>query len=175
MKSGLLILLDGTASAGKTSLALQIRKRLKGSIVLSVDRFILRFSNRLRWFLKSKCLGKKPSFLSVAAEFHREAAYALSRHNIVVVDTILLDTQMRNDLLGRVGRNRLLYVQVYCPLEYLEERERHRQPCKIGAARSQFDNVYSYRGYDLKVDTSETLSEDCACAVLEYMESRCLT
>lgn len=174
MKSGLLILLDGVTCAGKTSLATHIKKILNGSIVLSVDAFILRRSNQLRWFFKSKCLRQKLDFLSVAREFHREIVCVSSRHDIVVVDTILLDARMRDDILDRVDRNRLLYVQVYCPLKILEERERNRKPREIGGAQYQFDNVYSYLDYDLKIDTSEFSTEDSTQIILDCVHNKLL-
>ena len=174
MKSGLLILLDGVTSAGKTSLATHIAKKVNGSVVLSVDTFILRRSNRLRWFFKSKCLRQNLDFLSIAKEFHSEIVRTSSRHNIVVVDTILLDARMRDDILERVDRNCLLYIKVYCPLKILEERERNRESCKIGGAESQFDNVYSYLNYDLKVDTGKFSTADCAQKVLDFLHNKLL-
>lgn len=174
VKNGLVILLDGVSSAGKTVLATHLGKILGDSVLLSVDAFILRKSNRLRWFLKSKCLRQKPDFLSVAREFHREIECAQGRHDTVIVDTILLDDQMREDLLDRINKSSLLYVQVYCPLNILEERERNRESRQRGAAQSQFDQVYGYTDYDLKLDTSKLSKEECAQAVLDSMQNRLL-
>ena len=169
--SGLVILLDGVSGAGKTELALHLEKMLDDSVVLSVDEFILRKSNRLRWFLMSKCLRRNLDFLSVAQEFHREIVGVFSRSNTVIVDTILLDAQMRDDLLDRVNKKSLLYVQVYCPLNILEGRESNRESRPRGAAQSQFNQIYDYNGYDLKLDTSKLSKEECAQKILDSMQN----
>ena len=172
MDNHILILLDGTSSAGKTALASHLTSSLGNSVVFSFDQFFSRPSNLIRCFLKSKFLRHRFDWVAEIRRFHKEVAFVLTQHDIVIVDTVLENSELRDDLLSRVERDCLVYVQVYCPLEHLEERERTRSDRKKGLARSQFDAVYAYEDYDIRIDSSRFSPDEAANVVLEFLHNK---
>jgi len=164
------VLLDGASSSGKTSLAMELQGLSGNAVVfrLCVDDFLHCFPST---FVTRICSGSDMDALhETVARFHRTAAFAATLHDLVVVDHVLQFPQWREDLLNAVGRDRLLYVQVYCPLAVLEERESERGNRREGLARGQFESVYSFEGYDLRVDTSELSPVEAAAKVLMALE-----
>lgn len=163
-----IILLDGTSSSGKTALAERLQQ-LSGTLVLfrlSVDDFLHCLP---AGFLQRACTASGMVPLHEAlAKFHRTLVFAAGLHDAVVVDHVLQFPRWREDLLALVDRDSLLYVQVFCPLPVLEAREKARGDRGSGLARCQFDSIYSFEGYDVRIDTSTVSPEEGAAEILRH-------
>ena len=176
--SGSVIYLNGTSSAGKTTLAkalldvleepylnfslnlfdeLPSRKQIKRGLIPDISYFELGFA---------KCI----------------AALASSGNNVIVDDIIVPPQHLPSgqefdalDLLRqRVDILRpfdVLFVKVFCPLDELERREVERGDWTIGLARLQYDQVHRYAVYDIEVDTSTDTPEDACARVLKVLEN----
>jgi chloramphenicol 3-O phosphotransferase len=80
----------------------------------------------------------------------------------MIAEVMLPWPEAREDLFRVLGRDDIFYVQLFCTLEELERRERQRGDRRQGLARSQFDRVYAFDGYDLQVDSTSRTPEECA-------------
>ena len=170
MANAQIILLDGASSSGKTGLARQLQELAENVVIfrLSVDDFLHCFS---AGFVRRICSGQDMDALhATVGIFHRTVAFAATLHDRVVVDHVLQFPRWRQDFLDLVGRDHVLYVQVFCPLEVLEAREAARGDRRKGLAKGQFEPVYSYQGYDLKIDTSQLSPVEGARVILKHLE-----
>ena len=178
-RSGSVIYLNGTSSAGKTTLAQALldvleepylyfsinlfdeipsRKQIKRGLVPDIRYYELGFA---------KCI----------------AALAGSGNNVIVDDVIAppqhLPAGQEFDALDLLRQRvtilspfDVLFVKVFCPLDELERREISRGDRTIGLARNQYDQVHRYAVYDVEVDTSAEAPEDAAVRVLKALESQ---
>jgi chloramphenicol 3-O phosphotransferase len=102
---------------------------------------------------------------------HVSAAALTAAGDNLVIDEMLLSS----DLLPRWGRALsglpVLFVGVRCPVDVLRERERVRDGVP-GLARGQLPTVHAHgQDYDLEVDTSAAAAVDVARAVLRQAPS----
>ena len=176
-RSGRVIYLNGSSSAGKTTLAealldvleepylyfsinlfdeIPSRKQIKRGLVPDIRYFEMGFA---------ECI----------------AALARSGNNVIVDDVIAppqhLPAGQEFDALDLL-RHRVkilspfdvLFVKVFCPLDELERREVARGDRTIGLARNQYEQVHRYAVYDVEVDTSAEAPEDASARVLKALE-----
>ena len=179
MAHGTIIYLNGTSSAGKTSIALALQDIL--------DEPYLHFSVNTFDQLPSRRQirrGIYPDIITLQEGFtHCIAALAATGNN-VIVDDILSEPHSLPEGQELTARDLLkqrvmtlvaydvCYVKVYCPLEELERREQARGDRIIGLARPQFDQVHKHSQFDVEVDTSQQSSESCARHILEKRAQR---
>jgi chloramphenicol 3-O phosphotransferase len=185
--SGRVIVLNGTSSAGKSTLAevLQARFAAAGEpwIVIGVDDLFVKLPRD--WITIGAHVGAHGDegivFARVDGEIERRigpvgtrvlAAYrgtvaAVARSGVdVIVDEVLLCEEdwhgWQADLAGLAVR----WVRVDCALDVVETRERERGDRLVGLARSQYDVVHRHPRYDARVDTATTGPEAAAAAIL---------
>ena len=89
------------------------------------------------------------------------AAIAKTGSDVIAVGG-WLQTSWLLDLADTIDGIDALCVGVYCPLEELEKREAERGDREIGYARSQYDVVHTHAPYDVEVDTSEIAMDEAA-------------
>jgi chloramphenicol 3-O phosphotransferase len=165
MSKGIVILLNGVSSAGKTTLAHVLQDKLEQPYYyLAQDLFCQLLSRRHR---NQDFWGRTTQ--SVSALHHTIASFSALGLN-VIVDHILLDTPHTRGWLPECVRllqtHRVFFVQVWCPLEELERREAARGDRRIGQARQQFNQRYDNLPYDLTVDTATNSPEACADEII---------
>ena len=176
--SGRVIYLNGTSSAGKTTLA--------EALLDMLEEPYLHFSINLFDELPSRKQMKRgliPDIWHFELGFAKcVAALASSGNNVIVDDVIAPPQHLPSgqgfdalDLLRQrvtiLSPFDVLFVKVFCPLDELERREAARGDRTIGLARFQYDQVHKYVIYDVEVDTSTDAAEDAAARVLEALES----
>lgn len=177
-RNGKVIYLNGTSSAGKTTLAQALLDVLKEPY--------LHFSTNLFDELPSRKQMKRgliPDILNFEMGFAKCVAALASSGNNVIVDDVIAPPQHLPpgkefdacDLLRQratiLRPFDVLFVKVFCPLDELERREAARGDRTIGLARSQYDKVHKYATYDVEVDTSTNAPEDGAAQVLQALQS----
>ncbi len=153
MPGGTIIVLDGSTSAGKTTLARCLQRMLGEPYWhLPVDAF-------------TPMLPVQPqavpddAFLSV---YHRCIEVVASAGHNVIADTGMLEAAWLSECVRLLSPFRVLFVAVSCPLEELERRERQRGDRPVGYARSMAERVHRHGTHDLIVDTSVNSPEECA-------------
>jgi chloramphenicol 3-O phosphotransferase len=188
--AGRVVVLNGTSSAGKTTLATMLQSRLASDgdcwIVLGIDDVFLKLPHdwiRLRDWLGAYA-EEGIAFETIDGEVERRvgpigtrtlAAYrgwvgAAARAGLnVIVDEVLLD---ESDWIGwqqELDGLDVTWVRVDIALDALEARERERGDRMIGLARSQYDIVHRFPKYDLRVDTGVVDPDSATDAVLELV------
>ncbi|MCB0082817.1 MAG: AAA family ATPase [Caldilineaceae bacterium] len=180
MTSGHIIILNGTSSAGKSSLAKALQAQLLDPYLhLGIDTMVFalpkRYLNPPLWHEVFQYSWPAPDTLVIepgpmghrliSGLHHTVAALARAGNN-VIVDHVLLDPRWVQECAQLLGGLPALFVGVICPLVVVEQRERDRQDRTLGQARAQFDKVHAHGLYDVTVDTSQGSAEACAAQLL---------
>lgn len=196
MATGRVIILNGTSSAGKTTLAMALQRVLDPPpLVLGIDFFLAMLppighlgmlaeqrtnenaagdNAPMRWIFPDE------AERGVAIEFgetgqrlvcgmHRSVAALARAGNDVIFEHVLLESAWRDDLVAALDGLNVTFVGVRCSLEVVEERERQRGHRVIGQARGHFDIVHAHGTYDVEVDTSELSPEDAAKVITGHL------
>ena len=168
---GKIIIINGPSSSGKTTLALDVQKRL--------DVPFLRFSFDL--FLDNKVLPldqmQNGTFSwdemrpSVFRGLHRCLPVLAQAGNNIIFDHIIETKASRDDLLLLIGNLDVFFVGLHCSLTELERREIERGNRRSGEARADLEVVHKLTSYDLELD-SEKPVEDNSKRLIEAWKHR---
>ncbi|WP_156727948.1 phosphotransferase-like protein [Streptomyces apocyni] len=165
---GTVILLNGTSSSGKSSIARELLGILDGTwFHLPVDAFHALRGGRglpdddLQAEIDRTCKG-----------FHRAVAGMAAGGNNLVVDYPLSRRWRLLDLLDVLVPEDTVLVGVRCPLPELERREIERGDRQPGLAALQYDHVHSHERHDLDVDTSRHAPRACAERIAAFLPHR---
>jgi chloramphenicol 3-O phosphotransferase len=183
---GRVIVLNGTSSAGKSTLTRALQARLDGAwLGVGIDTVVFALPKAyLDLPLWGEVFRYVPAEAGSAAPFriatgelghrlvegmHRMVASLADAGLSVIVDHVLLEPGWLPDLTARLAGHEVLFVGVRCPLEVVVRREAERRDRTIGQAAAQFDVVHSLGGYDLEVDTSLQSPEEAAATIAEAL------
>jgi chloramphenicol 3-O phosphotransferase len=181
-----IILLNGTSSAGKTSIARELQRRLPEPYLhTGIDYFFRMLpprylgeappaDERFLWLPPTNCDGGMaiqvgPVGQRMIAGYHRAVAALAAAGNHVIVDEVLLDPAWLRDWVEVLATSAALFVGVRCPLDVVEQRERERGDRAVGQARGHFAIVHVHGGYDVEIDTSRTDPAGCAEQIIEAL------
>ncbi|UYO06368.1 chloramphenicol phosphotransferase CPT family protein [Paenibacillus sp. PSB04] len=180
MEQGLIVLLNGTSSAGKTSISMELTNQKEILFHhLSIDDFYHNYND----FINNKFPDLKPVrklddegigqiiFDPIISMYYATIKLFSEMGLNVIVDTVIENDKWFNDYLDALFDYPTLFVGVICSKEELARREQIRGDRKIGLAASQFDKVYSFNEYDLEVNTEELSPTECAEKILNFMKS----
>jgi len=167
-RQGTVILLNGTSSSGKSSIAAELLEILDDTwFHLPVDAVHAMRSQRE---ISDEDLPAE--LVRTSMGFHRAVAGMAAAGNNVVVDHVLSFAWRLSDCLDLLDPERVVFVGVRCPLEETVAREAARGDRPVGQAASQFDQVHAHGDYDLEVDTSVMSPRQCAERVREHLSHR---
>lgn len=169
-----IILLSGTSSAGKTTLAKALQNAMDAPYLhVPIDSF----EDMIPGFDKFGEPGSpqwQPIFNRVISGFHHSlAALAGTGSNLIVDHLLVQGVEPYNwleECLDQITPFNAYLVGVHCPLEELRRREMARGDRGIGQAERQFHRVHQHGVYDLEVDTSLLSAEECAVLIKERIE-----
>ena len=163
MGYGRIILISGTSSSGKSTLARGLQKSLAEPFLhLQLDSYIEMLPRT----------DDSEMFRRMVGGMNRSVAAMSEEGNNLIVDHVLVDNAWLNQLLDLLRERYVLFVGLHCSLEELERRERGRDARRQGFARQQFESIHKGKTYDLELDTSVLSSEECVARVLEFYNSR---
>ena len=179
MTAGKVILLHGTSSSGKTTIARALQRRADEPWVrLGIDVFWSAIDERWMEFGTRaeegfRWVEGKDGFAIVAgpagqrlASAMRASVSATARIGLnVIADDVLIDRSWLVAWTEALAGLETLFVGVHAPLEVLEEREQNRRDRILGEARAQHDVIHSGIAYDLEVDTAANDADECAQAI----------
>lgn len=159
------MLLNGTSSSGKSTIAKELLEVLDGTwFHLAIDQF---------HHVRARRDWTEEEFLAVFQRtvlgFHRAVAGMVSAGNNVVVDHILGERWRLEDCLTVFDGLPVLFVGVRCALPELERRERDRGNRTIGRAAVQFPLVHQHGVYDVEVDSDRHTPAECAAQIRERL------
>jgi chloramphenicol 3-O phosphotransferase len=179
---GRVIVLNGTSSAGKSTLSRALQARLHGPwLGVGIDTVVFAlptaYLNLPGWADVFRYVPAEPGsqapFRIETGELghrliegmHRMVAGLADAGLSVIVDHVLLEPAWLPDLARRLAGHEVLFVGVRCPLDVVVAREAARKDRTIGQAAAHFERVHVAGGYDLEVDTSRSTAEQAASAI----------
>lgn len=163
-----ILFLNGTSSAGKTSIAKAFQRLHEGPcLYASVDAFIFMLADHVR---ANDALRKK-ALPPVISAFHRSLPALADCGFPIIVDHVIESRKWAEECAHVLDGQRAYFVGVHCPLAILEEREKQRGDRQIGFARWQFDRVHGYGEYDFTVDSSLSSPEESAEKLIGLLRS----
>jgi chloramphenicol 3-O phosphotransferase len=176
VSSGKVVLLHGTSSSGKTTIAREFQRRSAEPWVrLGIDAFWTAIDGRwmefgshadegFRWVERDDgfTISAGPVGQRLAAAM-RASVSATARIGLnVIADDFLVDRSWLDAWAEELAGLETLFVGVRAPLEVLEVREREREDRVVGEARGQYDVVHAGIAYDVEIDTASGDAEECA-------------
>ncbi|MEU3298926.1 MULTISPECIES: phosphotransferase-like protein [unclassified Streptomyces] len=165
---GTTILLNGTSSSGKSSIAQALLGLLDGTwFHMPVDAFHAMRCNRP---IADEDLQAEIDRTSKG--FHRAVAGMAAGGNNLIVDYPLSRRWRLLDLLDLLVLEDTALIAVRCPLPELERRERERGDRQLGLAAMQYDEVHSHALHDFDVDTSLLSPEQCALRIRDFLSDQ---
>lgn len=176
LEKGIIVLLNGTSSSGKTSISLELLNRSEIPFHhLSIDDFIKDFFNKYSHIEPAREVDQQViaqiMFDPIASLFFSTIKLFSEMGLNVVVDTVIENDKWFNECLDQFFDHPTLFIGVICSQEELKRREKARGDRDIGLAASQFSKVYGMDEYDIKVNTEELSPAECAEEILSFIKS----
>ena len=192
--TGKLIFLNGTSSAGKTTLALALQSRLSEPYLhIGLDQFRDGMPPRYRGLnsppdtsgfcglnvVPVEDQGKLVTRirfgdmgLKMLAGMRRAMAAMAKVGNNVIIDDILMQEDFLDDYLEVMQALPVYLVGVRCDLATVSKREARRPGRFPGTATYQYTRVHAHGDYDVEVDTAAFSPAKCADKVAGFVTSR---
>ncbi|MEK4472708.1 chemotaxis protein [Paenibacillus sp. FSL R7-0048] len=178
MKKGLVILLNGASSSGKTSITMELKKQNEIQFHhLSYDDF----SGNYNDFINKTYPGIRPTrvlddeviseilFDPISSVYYATIKLFSEMGLNVIVDTVIDNDKHFNELHDLLMDLPTLFVGVLCSRDGLIRREHIRGDRAFGLALYQYNKVYSFDEYDLEVNTEKLNPTECADKILRFI------
>jgi len=192
MKAGNIIFLNGSSSAGKTTLAIMLQQLLPEPYQhIALDQFRDGMPGRYRGLnspagspgdlglnvVPISREGERITEIRFGAHGEqvlrgmRRAVAAFARAgNHVIIDDLLFRPEYLEDYADALHDLDVWMIGVRCSLDEVNRRESHRSGRFPGTATSHYLAVHAHGGeYDLEVDTSHATPRACADLVIEQL------
>lgn len=193
-ENGKIILLNGSSSAGKTTLALALQEVLDEPYQhIALDQFRDGLPGLFRGFNSPSGTpgyrglnvvpmdhhtGERVTHVrfgdvghKMLRGMHRAIAAFANEGNNVIIDDLILHPSFLEDYVEVLEGFYVLFVGVRCPLDVVNAREKKRPGRFPGTAISHFNEVHAHDLYDLEVDTSIVSPREAAEVVRLFIES----
>ena len=192
MEPGRLVVLNGTSSSGKSTLATAFRdeqaRRGEFWLLIGIDDALSklpyqwvdmglptgvgeRASDGL-WFEDTPD-GRRLRVGALARQlidaYHRWVAEAVRAGMNVIVDDVVIDRETYAGWLRALDGLPAVWVAVRCPLDVVEAREAARGDRAMGLARAQHDVVHQGIPYALEIDTGRRTPDEAHDALRRFL------
>ena len=166
ISNNVVIILNGTSSSGKSSIAQEIVNLIEVPIIhAQVDTFFDMFD-----FSKFKTGSDAFKASKIAFSLFDSSISDICKQDFpIVVDTVFERFEYYQNAMSVIKGRDVYLIGVYCPLTELCVREKKRGDRKLGLASEQFDNVHADKQYELEVDTSKLSSSACAKKIIQLV------
>ena len=162
---GQIVILNGTSSSGKSTVAAQLQKLLAEPYFhFAIDRFRLMGAGK-DWTADEFAVVMQRTILG----FHRAVAGFAAAGNNVIVDYVMGERWRLADCVATFADYDVVLVGLHCPAEELERRERERGNRPVGLAAFQFPIVHENMRYDVEVNTNGREPRDCAQEIKNFL------
>ncbi|MGD8833001.1 MAG: AAA family ATPase [Pseudomonadales bacterium] len=192
MAEGKVIFLNGSSSAGKTTLAIMLQQLLDEPWQhIALDQFRDGMPGRYRGLNSPQGTPGESGLNIVPVEQDGErlthirfgahgeqvlrgmrraiAAFAGAGNN-VIIDDLLFKPEYLEDYAIALNGIPAYLIGIRCSLDVVNERESHRTGRFPGTATSHFHEVHAHGAdYDLEIDTSHTAPKACALRIIERL------
>jgi chloramphenicol 3-O phosphotransferase len=193
MSQGRIILLNGSSSAGKTTLAITLQQLLPDPWHhIALDQFRDGLGGRYRGLNSppgtpgARGLNVVPVTLGnervtevrfgdigerVLRGMRRAIAAFAREGNNVIIDDLMFEPSYLFDYVDTLQTFDVLFVGVRCPIDVVNAREARRPGRFPGTATSHFDRVHTHCVYDIEVETGVASPRDCAQQIIGRLNS----
>ena len=119
-----------------------------------------------------RCCGSDEGWAKIGKAFNEYLLRLSTRYERVIAESFYKLPSAINHLFSIFGREKVFFVQLFCDLSELERREEARGDRRRGLARSQFEQIYAFSGYDLLIDSTFLSVEECARELIEQLPNQ---
>lgn len=168
------ILLNGTSSSGKTSLAKSLQERLPVVFLnFSIDSILhaLPPSDLAAMIQGAPILRGEYRYESLIDAFHAAVAGLLASGSRLIVDNAITRAEWLIGFDAAVADHRTFRIGVMCEPDETRRRERARGDRAIGTVDYELPLVHKGMAYDLVVDTTRRASDSIADEVIQFITS----
>lgn len=191
MRSGQIIILNGTSSSGKSTIAKALQDMMDEPYLRSgIDHFLQHYPPRMIEQSSDPDPSTAEGWLAVfhddifvdirigrhgyqflAAMYRAIAALARSGINVIVDDVIYDSVVLQSAVQALDGCN-VLFVGIRCPLAVAKQREQARGNRAIGGASVFHHRVHQHGIYDLEVDSAKQSAFECALQIKQSVQAQ---
>lgn len=185
--AGELIVLNGTSSAGKSTLAAEMQRALATGgqcwLILGIDDFLGLLPAPWVGYVDTGAFAEDgvtfersgeeivlrlgPIGQALLSAYRRSVAVLVHGGLNVIVDEVVLNEDAWAEWEIELRDLEPFWVRVDCSPDVCDDRERARSDRLPGLARAQAEIVHRYPRYDFAVDTTATPPAELARAVIE--------
>lgn len=152
------ILLNGSSSSGKSTLAKALRqlifeKRHQQYGIVSIDDFLEMSAGEPIY---------EDDVFAISSKMCEKPLELLKTTDGAIIDHMITSERIFNQLKESLSRHKLYMIKVFCPIEILREREEKRGNRCPGSAEASLQYLFPKDGYNLAVDTNSMTVAECA-------------
>ena len=167
---GKIIFLNGTSSAGKTTLAKALQEKLQEPYYfLSFDSIRGMIPDKYRRGDFGVDVAWKLFFNAASWFNHSIKLFSDMGFNTVVEYTFEKSHKTLEECVELLHEYPVLFVHVTCPAEELRRREKERGDRQPGLAENLLKNLEPQDTYDITADTHNNSTEECADKIIETL------
>ena len=194
MDTGSIILLNGSSSSGKTTLAIMLQQLLRAPYQhIALDQFRDGLPGRYRGFnspegttgadglniVPTDLSGESVTAVRFGGHGHkllkgmRRAIASIAREGLnVIIDDLLFEESFVEDYVRVLVGFDVTVVGVRCALDVVTRRESERPGRFPGTATWHFEKVHEHMVYDVEVDTANNSPRTCALKVIDTLDAK---
>ena len=161
------IVLNGTSSSGKTTIARAFQELAPGLFLnFSIDSIIDALPQSARDRITAGADISDLRVPELVKAFYACAGELLTLGHDLIIDHAITARYHAELLREATHGHRVLLVGIDCPLEVLRQREIARGDRRRGMAEQQARTIHTLVEYDLFIDTSTTSAEEAAARIV---------
>lgn len=174
-----IIFLNGTSSAGKSSIALELQKQIHPSLHIGIDHFFVMLPPdyffegplaREGFYIEEGLLKAGPAGKKLMHSMHRAMKALHDDGWTLIIDEVLFDTVAFKDYMEVFSDCKVYFISVKPPLEKAEEWEKERGDRMPGMAKILYDVVYRSKIVDMEIDSSLQSPQESARQIIRFIE-----
>lgn len=158
-----IVLLNGPSSAGKSTIAREIKNLLDssgyGSDIVSIDDHMLIAKDEEIW--EDDVFEAVPSMCQAIRK-------SLDAGRIVIADHVITSERIFRAMMDAAEGKVIKLVLVYCDPELLMKRESARGDRFIGSAEASYKYLFPKDGYDMTIDSGNETAKDAAEKIVNF-------
>ncbi len=167
------ILLNGTGSSGKTSLAKELQELLSIQYLnFSIDSVLYALPpTDLRLMIEGKPINRSGyDYGRLTEGYHNSVKGLLEAGCKLIIDNAWINEDEIKALERTLSGFHVVRVKVMCQLNVCVARELARGDRAIGLAESEYPLVHKFMNYDVTIDTSDIKPKEAAMHLLKKLE-----
>ncbi|MGC9401186.1 chloramphenicol phosphotransferase CPT family protein [Vibrio genomosp. F10] len=166
------IILNGTGSSGKTSIAKQLQERLPYQFLnFSIDAVLYSLPpSDLQAMMEGRPIDRQGyDYAQLVEGYHRCIPSLLESGVKLILDNAWVDKEEYQQLRSLLSYYTVCTIGVKCDLDVAKKREKARGDRAIGLAEYEFPLVHQGMDYDFVIDSSHRCPQELAQDLLHQL------